>query len=81
MIIIKSHKRVSKGCVSIVKRHVRKAKKKFGITTPIKINVNHKADQSDSLAHHAMHYDSKKKRPVKHELNFDVAKIKCSGAY
>lgn len=80
MIKVRSHKRVRKNGVSIVKRHVKKARKKYGIKTPIKVNAHFRNEtQSDSLAHHAMHYNPKTKSPAKHEINLDTEKIKKSG--
>lgn len=79
MIKVRSHTRKKKNGVTIVKKHLRKAKSRFGIKTPVTVDVNHKSNQSDSLAHHALHFDPKKKKPAKHELNFDQDKIRKSG--
>ena len=77
-VIIRSHYRKRKNGVSIIKKHLRSVRS-FGITTPSHINLNKKADQSDSLAHHAMHIDEKKMRPKKHEINLDSEKIIKNG--
>ncbi len=78
MIVVRKHIRKRKNKVSVVRKHLRSLKS-FGIKTPIKINLRHKADQHDSLAHHAMHVDKKKMRPKKHEINLDVKKIRNNG--
>lgn len=77
MIKVRSHTRIKKNGVSIVRKHLRKLKTKYGITTPVKVNLGHEATQSDSLAHHAAHV--KNNKPVKHEINLDVKKIKRAG--
>jgi hypothetical protein len=78
-VIVKSHRRIGKNnLVKVVKSHVRKVKDKYGIKTPIKVNLKHKADQHDSLAHLATAFDKSgegKYSPKSHTINVDVDKI------
>ncbi|NLR94879.1 hypothetical protein [Flammeovirga agarivorans] len=75
---VKSHFKKKNGKLATVRSHVREVQNKYGIQTPIKVNLNHKAEGT-SLAHVATKVDEKKMKPVSHELNMDVNKIGKSG--
>jgi hypothetical protein len=76
---VNSHTRARKNGVSVVRRHLRTLQTYYKIDTPIEVNLDHKATQSDSLAHHELRVDPKRMRPKKHLLNIDSEKVIANG--
>jgi len=59
------------------REYIDKLRKKYHVRTPVKVNVNHKAKQSDSLAHVETTYRGEK--PVNHQVNIDTKKVNKNG--
>jgi hypothetical protein len=76
---INSHLRSRKNGVSVVRKHLRTLQTDYKINTPIAVNLNHTATQSDSLAHHELKVDPKSMKPKRHTLNIDSEKVLNNG--